>query len=112
MGTSKSVTEYMLRAETSATRLKQAGEVVSDSLLIAMLLKGLPDTHRASITIITQTDSEKMDFQKFKSALQSYEESELSRIANIDSDNISIYSLTKSWKDHYIKHSKSNLKIH
>jgi len=35
----KCVTDYMLRAETAATTLKSAGEVISDSLLIAMILR-------------------------------------------------------------------------
>src|SRR6218665_1262650 len=34
----ETVTDYMLRAETAASSLKTAGEVVSDSLLIAMIL--------------------------------------------------------------------------
>ena len=38
----ESVTDYMLRAETTATSLKSAGEIISDSLLIAIFLKGLP----------------------------------------------------------------------
>ena len=36
------VTEYMIRAETAASSLKAAGETISDSLLVAMILKGLP----------------------------------------------------------------------
>ena len=32
----------VLRAETAAASLKSAGETVSDSFLIAMVLKGLP----------------------------------------------------------------------
>ena len=36
------VTDYMVRAETAATSLKAPGKNISDSLLIAMVLKGLP----------------------------------------------------------------------
>ena len=75
----ESVTEYMLRAENTATRLKQAEEVVSHGLLIAMILKGLPDSYKPFSTIITQTDSDKMDFQKFKASLRAYEETEVAR---------------------------------
>lgn len=41
---SENVTDFMLRAEKSATLLNQAGEKVSDKLLVAMLLKGLPES--------------------------------------------------------------------
>ena len=54
MGSEESVTDYVLRAEISATALKAAGEVISDSLLTAMVLKGLPDGFRAFSTVITQ----------------------------------------------------------
>ena len=42
MTTDENVIDYMLRAETAATSLKSAGETISDSLLIAMILKGPP----------------------------------------------------------------------
>ena len=32
----------MIRAETAAASLKRAGEIISDSLLVAMVIKGLP----------------------------------------------------------------------
>ena len=41
-GSDESVTDYVLRAETASTMLKSAGEDVSVSLLVAMVLKGLP----------------------------------------------------------------------
>jgi hypothetical protein len=36
----------MLRAETASTVLKSAEEVISDGLLIAMILKGLPRSYK------------------------------------------------------------------
>ena len=50
MKDSESVTDYILRAESSATSLKSAGETISDSLLIAMVLKGL----RNSLLLLVQ----------------------------------------------------------
>ena len=38
----ESLTDYLLRGETTAALLKNAGETVSNNLLIAMILKGLP----------------------------------------------------------------------
>ena len=75
----ETVTEYILRAETCAARLKETGETVSDSLLIAMILKGLPDTFSAFSSVICQQDQDKMVFSKFKSALRNYEENEKAR---------------------------------
>jgi len=65
----------MLRAETAATSLKSAGEVISDSLLIAMILKGLPSEYKIQCTVITQKDKE-LTFAQFKVALRSFEETE------------------------------------
>ena len=92
IGSSETVTEYMLRAEKAATRLKQAKEVVSDGLLVAMILKGLPDSYKAFCTIITQSDSESLNFQKFKSSLRSYEESEKSRTMHSENSD-EVFSL-------------------
>ena len=38
----ESTTDYILRAEQAAAALKTAGEEVSDALLVAMIIKGLP----------------------------------------------------------------------
>src|SRR6218665_1147944 len=56
----ETVTDYtcMLRAETGASSLKTAGEVVSDSLLIAMILKGLPLAYKTFCTVTTQKDKD------------------------------------------------------
>ena len=82
MGGTESVTDYLIRGETASTRLKQAGETVSESLLIAMVLKGLPDTYKTFSTVIAQADSSTLDFEKFKISLRNYEENENCRMAH------------------------------
>ena len=77
---SESVTDYMIRAEKAASALRSADEQVSDALLIAMTLKGLPDEYKAFVAITTQ--SETVDtFQKFKQALRNFDETEKARSA-------------------------------
>ena len=87
---SETVTDYMLRAETTATQLKNAGETISDGLLVAMLLKGLPSSFQAFSTVITQKGDVK--FEQFKSSLKSYEENEKARIGASGCDNVLKFS--------------------
>ena len=82
------ITDYVLRAETAAASLKSAGETVSDSLLIAMVLKGLPVEYKTFSAIVSQRD-DKIQFQEFKVALRSYEETERSHMPpQIGEDNV------------------------
>jgi len=71
----ESVTDYMIRGETAVASLKTAGENISDSLLVAMLLKGLPPQFKTFATVINQKDKA-MTFSEFKVALRSFEETE------------------------------------
>ena len=71
----ESVTDYLLRAENAATSLKTSGETISDSLLVAMLLKGLPIEFKSFSTVVTQKEKAPT-FPEFKVALRSYEETE------------------------------------
>ena len=71
----ESTTDYMLRAGNAAISLKMSGEDISDSLLIAMILKGLPSEFKSFSTVITQKETAP-DFSDFKIALRSYEETE------------------------------------
>ena len=80
----ETVTDYVIRAETAATALKNAGESVSDSLLIAMVLKGLPDTYKSFVVVVTQSNT-KQTFSDFKAALRSYEDTENARTMSEDS---------------------------
>ena len=51
---SESITDYIIKTENISNALKEAGEVVSDGLLIAMVLKGLPSNFKPFITVKTQ----------------------------------------------------------
>jgi hypothetical protein len=55
--------------------LKNAKETFSDGLVIAMLLKGLPDSYKPFVVHITHSTSE-ITFAMFKSQLKSFEETE------------------------------------
>ena len=51
---SEFITEYIIRTENISNALKEAGEVINDRLLIAMVLKGLPLNFKPFTTVITQ----------------------------------------------------------
>lgn len=74
----ETVTEYVIRAETATAALRNAGEEVSDSLLIAMLLKGLPESYQSFVVVVTQSKKQQI-FSEFKGALRSFEDTESAR---------------------------------
>ena len=69
----ETVTEYLLHAEKTSTMLKAAGVEVSDSLLVAMCLKGLPESYESLRTHVIHAEPA-YTFQKFKESLKSHEE--------------------------------------
>ena len=70
---SESITDYIIRTENAATVLNAADEAVSDSLLVAMVLKRLLDDFTPFVEVITQQERIH-DFQKFKQALRNFDE--------------------------------------
>ena len=82
----ESITDYVLRAETAATALKSAGEVVSDGLIVAMVLKGLPVDYQAFVVVVTQSEKA-YTFQEFKVALRNFEENEKARCGDKSNPN-------------------------
>ena len=89
----------MLQAETASISLKSAGETISDSLLIAMIIEGLPsEGYKAFSTVVTQKDKEQ-SFSEFKVSLQSFEETQkLLDQASSKEDNIMEVISKKSYK--------------
>ena len=71
----ETVADYVIRAETAAIALRNAGETVTDSLLIAMVLKDLPEEYKPFVVVVTQSDKEQK-FSELKVALRSFEDTE------------------------------------
>ena len=83
----ETITDYILRAETAANALRNVEEVVSDGLLVAMVIKGLPDEYKAFVAVTTQSDTVQ-NFQKFKLALRNFEETEQTRQTNKNIESV------------------------
>ena len=71
-------TEYISGAERLASNLKATGESISNSLLVAMVLKGLPSTFDSFILFATQS-TEDYTFIEFKSAIRNFSQNVKSR---------------------------------
>ena len=75
-----------LSVETAANALRNAGETLTDSLLIAMVLKGLPKEFKLFVVVTTQSEKQQT-FREFKVAL---------RRANTERAKIATAEITKS----------------
>ena len=69
------LTDYILKAETAATSLKTAGQVIPDELLVAMVLKGLPARYKPFEIFINQQDKV-VKWSEFKVAIRNFEEND------------------------------------
>lgn len=104
---SESVTDYVIKAETAATALRNAGETISDGLLVSMVLKGLPDDYKPFIVVITQSEKQ-MIFAEFKAALRNFEDTEKARSDEND-DSAVMKAMSKSLPVHKMKKSTGNI---
>ena len=86
-GENETTTDYMIRAETAATALKSAEVVISDGLLIAMVLKGLPISYKTFATVVIQREKP-ITFSEFKIQLRNYEKNEKNCHPTEDKDNV------------------------
>ena len=87
LGADESVTDYIIRAESASAALKTSKEQVSDSLVIAMIIKGLPQDYAPFATVILQREEE-ASFLEFKVALKSYDDQRKSCAATRSSDEV------------------------
>ena len=71
----ETVTDDIIQAEKAVTSRRNVKEVISDGMIIAMILKGLPESYKP-FAIHTTQSSETLTFVQFKSKLRSYEETE------------------------------------
>jgi transposase InsO family protein len=67
MAQGETITDYLTRAEDLQMDLKEVGEEVSDSMFVAMVLKGLPHEYDAIITLLNY--GEKKTFDELKQDL-------------------------------------------
>ena len=69
------VTDYIIRTEATVTVLRNAEETLSDGLIIAMVLKGLPSTFNPFSINVTHSNKE-LTFSEFKMQLRSFEDTD------------------------------------
>lgn len=72
------VTDYVIRAERAANGLNAAGENITDNLVIAMILKGLPQEYKPFVVIQAHLHKKKT-IAEFKASLRNFANSEVVR---------------------------------
>ena len=75
MKPNEDVTGYIIRAENAATSLKSVGEIITDRLLNAMVMKGLPPAFEP-FTVMIGASREQIQFVDFKVALKNFEDNQ------------------------------------
>lgn len=72
---SETVTEYIIRAEHLMTALRNAGEAPSEGLMIAMIMRGLPEKYKPFSLMVTHGSAD-MKLGEFKAKLRNFEAAE------------------------------------
>lgn len=78
MTEAEDITDYLIRAENYAAGLRSADENISDNLVIAMIMKGLPTSYQPFVVVHTQIDKVQT-FSEFKAALTNFDNAESAR---------------------------------
>jgi len=101
MTDSETITDYLLRAERASTGLKTAGETIFGNLIIAMVLKGLPESFQPFVVVHTQLDKYKT-MAEFKAALHNFANTEAMR------NNTQSTATALSMRNDYQPHRQQN----
>ena len=86
---------YFTRAQELSTRLEQAGEHLSERLLNAMVLNGLPE--QSEHFVVQESFNPACSFVELRTRLTNYEESRLHR-ERVDDDNSHVSMISKHVK--------------
>ena len=71
----ETVTEYIIRAEQIITALRSAGEAPSEGLMLAMVMRGIPEKYKP-FTLMVRHGLADMKLGEFKAKLRNFEASE------------------------------------
>lgn len=72
---SETVTEYIIQAEQIFTTLRSAGEAPSEGLMMAMVMRGLPEKYKPFTLLVTHGSAD-MTLAEFKTKLRNFEASD------------------------------------
>ena len=82
----ENLTDYILRAETYANSLRDGGEVVSDAILVAMVTKGLPQSHESFVMMTLE--KKQLTWMDFKVSLRNHEENQKASLSHIEESSV------------------------
>ena len=84
---SENITEFICRAEACQYELKQVGEAVTEKMLVAMVLKGLPREYETFVTLV-KFSCESKSLDEIKRDLINFESDRKMKIKGDVSDSV------------------------
>eukprot|EP00794_Sanderia_malayensis_P020929 gene20929-22983_t len=102
MGSDEDITDYIIRTERAAMGLRTAGDTITENLLIAMTLKGPPESYKSFVVVHMQLDKYKT-LTEFKAALNNYANIEALRSPTQSS---AMTNKVKKQSKPFVSHSK------